>query len=88
MHYMLQTAIIFVILRQHTVASERISMGRVEPSHFQKWDSFHVILPIRAVQLFTRIKSLVSLLLISHLNRVVSLFTGDAGQVPAAGPDD
>jgi len=32
----------------NTMASERISVGRLEPSHFQNWDGFHVILPSRA----------------------------------------
>ena len=43
---LLQTVVLLPLV------SERISVGLLEPSHFQQWDGFHVILPIRAVPLF------------------------------------
>jgi len=47
-------SIIAIIFINCSVASEPIFVGRLEPFHFQKWDGFHIILPIRAVPLFTR----------------------------------
>jgi len=51
----------------------RRNVSQWEPSHFQKWNGFHVILPTRAVPLFTRMKCLACLLVCLYLISIALL---------------